>query len=72
MHQRSLLAITTQRRGTALSTDGKRNPGYMWAIAVMKRHVRVKHLKMFRAKEKLRTIEGEQQQMRDSLRRTIQ
>lgn len=38
----------------------------------MKRHVRVKHLKMFRAKEKLRTIEGEQQQMRDSLRRTIQ
>jgi hypothetical protein len=44
----------------------------VWGIAAMKRRVRVKNLKMFRAKEKLRTIEDEQQQARDSLRHTLQ
>jgi hypothetical protein len=41
-------------------------------IAAVKKHMRVKNLKMFRAKEKLKIIENEQQNMRETLRVNIE
>ena len=39
---------------------------------VAKKKLRVKNLKMFRAKERLRTIDSQQQEMRDTLRTKIE